>query len=282
VHPERLQTEYESSLDGTEIKKNDPRESEDYCNYNGDTIFVDEFFVCRCNNDSDNGWTGKYCHIKKNREPHLKDLIEELFLEIMGKLEDKISWYYFMGVYNLFKASSFLDETDFFSRFLSNFFYIARNSFSDSIANNTMEYLDILDFYYSYEKNRMEKIKAEIKVTTNSDKINFDLSSEEMEEFEEIFKEKIEDEILTFMQFLANQNSITRRSIIYTSENYYLAVVPVNPSFDDEQFFQDRKSQYRTYIEFMSCLNYIEMDKFDNPYYQGYFLYIEYKFLLFG
>jgi cell fate regulator YaaT (PSP1 superfamily) len=136
----------------------------------------------------------------------LKDLIEELFLEIMGKLEDKISWYYFMGVYNLFKASSLLDETDFFSRFLSNFFYIARNSFSDSIANNTMEYLDILDFYYSYEKNRMEKIKAEIKVTTNSDKINFDLSSEEMEEFEEIFTKKIEEEILNFMQFLANQN----------------------------------------------------------------------------
>ena len=282
VHPERLQTEYESSLDGTEIKKNDPRESEDYCNYKGDTIFVDEFFVCRCNNDSDNGWTGKYCHIKEKGEPHLKNLTEELFGEIMGKLEDKISWYYFMGVYNLFKASSLFDETDFFSRFLSNFFYIARNSFSDSIANNTMEYLDILDFYYSYEKNRMEKIKAEIKVTTNSDKINFDLSSEEMEEFEEIFTKKIEDEILTFMQFLANQNSITRRSIIYTSENYYLAVVPVNPSFDDEQFFQDRKSQYRTYIEFMSCLNYIEMDKFANPYYQGYFLYIEFKFFLFG
>jgi len=103
-----------------------------------------------------------------------------------------------------------------------------------------------------------------------------------MEEYKEIFVTKIEEEIMTFMKFLASQNAVTRRSIIYTSENYYMAVVPVNPSFDDKTFFQDRKSEYRTYVDFMNCLNYIEMDKFANPYYQGYFLYIEYKFLLFG
>ena len=283
VFSERLQTEYESSLDGTEIKKKDPRESEDYCNYNGDIIFVDEFFVCRCPDEGPTtGWSGKYCHIQKKGEAELKNDIEVLFAEIMTRLEEKISWYYFMGVYNLFKASSFFDETDFFFTYLSNFFYYARNKFSDSIANNTMEYLDILDFYYSYEKNRMEKLKADKKVETNSDGLNFDLTNVEMEEYKEIFVTKIEEEIMTFMKFLASQNAVTRRSIIYTSENYYMAVVPVNPSFDDKTFFQDRKSEYRTYVDFMNCLNYIEMDKFANPYYQGYFLYIEYKFLLFG
>jgi len=103
----------------------------------------------------------------------------------------------------------------------------------------------------------------------------------QMTEFKTNF-EYLNTELLTFMRFLANQNAITRRTITFTSENYYLAVIPVNPSFDDKKFFEPRKRIYKPYIDFMSCINHVEMDRLSNPYYQGYFIYIDYNYFPFS
>ena len=157
------------------------------------------------------------------------------------------------------------------------------NYFSDSNNNNTIEYLENLDFYYSYEMMRMEKLKSEIQSNNNDYSRNISFNNSNITEFKEAFKETIDKELLLpFMRNLANLNSITRRSFTFDSENYYLAIVPINPSFDDKAFFEERKSKYRTYVDFMSCLNFVEMDKLANPYYQGYFLYIEYSYLISG
>ena len=278
VYPSFLQTQFESALDGTEVLMEDPTCISEYCNGNGDCILVDEFIICHCKE----GWTGKYCHIDRNGQETLEAYFNELFLKIYRDFEDTISWYQFMSIYNLFQgASLFFDDTEFFTNSLEIFIDYAMRSFSDSIANNTQEYLEIIDYYYSYEMMRMEKLKTDIQYSTGNFGRNISLDNARVEEFKLIF-ENLNTFLLTFMRHLANQNAITRRTIIFTSENYYQAIIPVNPSFDDKKFFAGRKSIYKTHIDFMSCLNYIEMDKLANPYYQGYFLYIDYNYFPFG
>ena len=278
VYPTFLQTKFESALDGSEILMEEPSCISEYCNGNGKCVNVDEFIVCLCNN----GWTGKYCHIDQNGQTKLEQYFEDLLSEINKNLEDTLTWYQFMVIYNLYQgASLFFNNDDFFSKKLDEFFNKATEVFSDSISNNTKEYLEILDYYYSYEMMRMEKLKTDIQKETNADKRNISFNDNQIKEFKTTF-EDLNNLLISFMKYLAIQNSITRNSITFTSENYYLAVIPVNPSFDDQKFFEDRKSNYKTYIDFMNCLNYIEMDKFANPYYQGYFIYIDYNYFPFG
>ena len=281
VFPSFLQTKYESTLEGDEIVMEDPRCVSEYCNGNGDCVLVDEFIICHCYE----GWIGKYCHIDqrndKNRQT-LENYYSELYEQILANLESSISWYEFMAIYNLFKgASLFFENTEFFSSDLDTFLDYAMKTFGDSINNNTIEYLEIIDSYYSFEMMRMEKLKTDIQYQSNNFERNVSFSVSQMTEFKTVF-EYLNTELYTFMRALANLNAITRRSITFTSENYYLAVIPVNPSFDDKKFFEERKKIYKTYIEFMSCLNHVEMDRLSNPYYQGYFIYIDYNYFPFS
>ena len=278
AYPSFLQTIYEPTLQGDMILMEDPTGVSDYCNGNGEWVLVDEFIICRCNE----GWIGKYCQIDTNGNADLEQRYNDLYEEIMGALYTSISWYEFMTVYNIFKgASLFIETENFISANIKTFLdQFAMVNFGASIANNTQEYFDILDFYYSYELMRMEKIKVEIQRQNNLGR-QVNLTNAQMVEFKQIF-EDLNDEILKFMRYLANQNTVTRKSFTYDSENFYLAVIPVNPSFDDEAFFRSRKSSYKTYIEFMSCLNYIEIEKLSNQYYQGYLIYIEYYYFPFS
>ena len=280
VYPSLLQIKFEPSTDGTIILMKKPNENDkDYCNGNGELSLVDEFIICHC----DDGWTGKYCHINKYGQNKLEEYYNELFLEIEYNLEeDSLTWYQFMAMYNLYKGSSlFFNNTEFFSDYLHSFLNSAKNSFTDSVANNTKEYLEILDYYYSYEMMIMEKLKRKIQFEENNKERSIIFNDSQTLEFHEIFK-TLNQELLSFMEFLAKQNSVTRKSFTFDSHNYFLGVIPVNPSFEDKKFFEDRKKNYRSYVDFMSCLNYVEMDKYANPYYTAYFLYIEYYYLPFG
>ena len=278
VYPTLLQTQYEPTLQGDAILMEDPTCVDEYCNGNGDCAKVDEFIYCNCHE----GWIGKYCQIDKSAQDKLTTLIRDLFYEIRKNLQTSISWYEFMTVYNTFKAASlFFEDTDFLIGNITLFFEYAMGSLPESIANNTQEYFEILDFYYTYEMTRMEQLKRKIQEERHDlgRKVNF--TDDQMKEFKTGF-EFINDELLTFMRFLANQNSITRKSFTFNSENYYLAVISLNPSFDDRAFFTERKRNYKTYIEFMNCLNYIEIDKLSNQYYQGYLIYIDYNYFPFS
>ena len=278
VYPTSLQTQYEPTLQGDAILMEDPTCVTEYCNGNGDCGNVDEFIYCHCYE----GWIGKYCQIRKEASDKLTDLIRNLFYEIRNNLQTSISWYEFMTVYNAFKAASlFFEDTEFLIGNISLFFDYAMGSLPESIANNTQEYFEILDFFYTYEITRMEQLKRKIQVERHDNSRKVNLTNAQMEEFKKGF-EFLNEELLTFMRFLSNQNSVTRKSFTFDSENYYLAVISLNPSFDDKAFFNTRKRNYKTYIEFMSCLNYIEIDKLSNQYYQGYLVYIEYYYFPFS
>ena len=287
VFPSFLQTKFESTLEGDEIVMEDPSCVSEYCNGNGDCVLVDEFIICHCdrNDDGTEKWTGKYCHIDQRTQDNrhiLQEKFIELYEQVMGNLESSISWYEFMVVYNLYKgASLFFENTLFFSSSLDTFLDYAMKTFADSINNNTIEYLELIDFYYSFEMMRMEKLKTDIQYQSNNFERNVTFSESQMTEFKTVF-DYLNTELYTFMRTLANLNAITRRSITFTSENYYLACIPVNPSFDDKKFFEDRKKIYKTYVDFMSCLNHVEMDRLSNPYYQAYFIYIDYNYFPFS
>ena len=278
VYPTLLQTQYEPTLQGDAILMEDPTCVEEYCNGKGDCVLVDEFIYCNC----EEGWIGKYCQIDKRGSEKLSNLIRTLFYDIRNNLQTSISWYEFMTVYNTFKAASlYFEDTNFLMGNISFFFDYAMGNLPESIANNTQEYFEILDFFYTYELTRLEQLKRKIQEERHDRGRKVNLTNAQMEEFKIGFN-FINNQLLTFMRFLANQNSITRKSFTFESENFYLAVVSLNPSFDDKAFFNERKRKYKTYIEFMSCLNYIEIDKLSNQYYQGYLIYIEYNYFPFS
>ena len=74
----------------------------------------------------------------------------------------------------------------------------------------------------------------------------------------------------------------TQISYSYSSDNFYIAVKSVNPTFDENEFFEERKNDYRSFPRFMSCLNYIENNRLNNPYFQTFMIYIEYLNFQFG
>ena len=278
VYPTILQTQYEPTLQGDAILMEDPTCVDEYCNRNGDCVLVDEFIYCHCYEN----YIGKYCQIQKDASDKLTNLIVDLFYQIRNNLQASITWYEFMTVYNTFKAASqFFEDTNFLMNNITLFFSYAMGSLPESIANNTQEYFEILDFFYTYEMTRLEQLKRKIQEQRHDRGRKVNLTNAQMEEFKNGFK-FINEELLTFMRFLANQNSITRKSFTFESENFYAAVISLNPSFDDKAFFNQRKRQYKTYIEFMNCLNYIEIDKLSNQYYQGYLIYIEYNYFPFS
>ena len=47
-------------------------------------------------------------------------------------------------------------------------------------------------------------------------------------------------------------------------------------------FFSERKAKCKSNIDFMNCLNYIEVQKLSNPFYQRYLIFIEYYIFPFG
>jgi hypothetical protein len=53
-------------------------------------------------------------------------------------------------------------------------------------------------------------------------------------------------------------NINTQTEYEYNSNNFYMAVKTVNPTFDEVLFFEERKKDFKTYQKFITCLNYIE------------------------
>ena len=273
LQPELFQTKYEPSLDATVITKSDPSCTSDFCNTYGECSLIDEFLVCNC----DNGRIGRNCHIASYGYQQVEDAYKDMYDKLFGLLQSTISYEQFMVMHNLyFAACQFFQDEAFFSRQLDTFLTLAMNLFTDSILNNTAEYFDLIDYYYSYTLDRLNKKRIEHKLNTGWPFRNVSLEYDQVSEFKTAF-DYISTELNTFLKYLAQQYLNTQKTITYESKNFYVALTSLNPTFDEEAFFYLRKKNYKSSVQFMKCLTYIEVEKFANPYFQAWLIYIEYN-----
>ena len=278
VQPNRLQSVFSPLLDGTAITQADPKCTNDFCNSRGICSLLDVFINCFCYS----GYMGRNCHLDTAGYQTLEEYYKELYDKIMEDLQNTINYYQFKVFHNLFfGASQFFTDTSFFSVDLDTFLELAMGLFPNSIYNNTAEYIDLLDFYFSYEVTRLEQQRLKTKNETGLPYRNISLDDNIMEEYKEAFA-YINEELVELCKYIAVLYDNSDKKFTYDKTNFYLAVIPLTPTFDDVAFFSERKAKYKSNIDFMNCLNYIEVQKLSNPFYQRYLIFIEYYFFPFG
>ena len=274
MQPILFQTKYEPSMDSSMMIKKDPECTLDYCNDNGYCDLMDEFINCHCNS----GYIGRNCHLNINGYKTLENYYNDLFNQLIGDLRENITYYEFETFHNLyFGACQFIEDKKFFSVNLDTFLNLAMNQYKYSILNNTAEYFDFLDYYYSYEMMLMEKEREKIKYLSGTKVRNISLPEESMEEYKKSF-EYIQKELIKLMKYIANEYIPSRNSFFYESRNFYIALTPIERGFDEIEFFRERKEKYKTHIEFMNCINFIEIERLKNVNYYLYLFFIEYYF----
>ena len=275
LRPSLYQSIYRPSVDKTLVVETKPEcvTFNKECNNRGEcNNLVDEFLVCRCNE----GYLGTNCHIDKNGGGKLLELYKELYSKLISTLQADLTYEEFKVVHNLFNgAKYFSEDPSFFSNQLETFLTMAMNVYPKSVDNNTYEYIDLLDYYFSYEFERLNKKKADKIFNTGLNMRNLSLDQSDKEEFSTAF-EYIHNELISLIHYKCNMHINTQIDYEYSSNNFYIAVKSVNPTFDEVEFFEERKNNYKTYPRFMTCLNYIENTKLNNPYFQTFMIYIEY------
>ena len=280
VQPTRFQTEFQPLLDGTAVVKTDPKCTVDYCNRNkrGICQFSDYFINCYCQS----GFLGRNCQLDTGGYATLEEYYFKLFDKTLEDLQNTLNYYQFKVFHNLFfGASQFIQDKTFFSVNLDTFLELAMSLFPESIYNNTAEYIDLLDFYFSFEVTRLEQLKLKVVNESGLHYLNISLSNDDMEEYKEGFN-YIQEELFVLGKYIATLYDNSDKKFTYDKTNFYFAVIPLTPTFDDSSFFSDRKKNYNSHIDFMKCLNYIEVQKLSNPFYQRYLIYVEYYFFPFG
>ena len=281
LRPSYYQTIYMPSIDKDLVVKQEPEcvTFNKECNNRGEcTINVDEFLVCRC----EEGYVGTNCHIDKNGGAGLLKLYQELYTKLLGTMQSDITYYEFKVMHNLFHGAKYFSmDPSFFKNQMETFINMALNVYPKSIENNTYEYIDLLDYYYSYELYRLNTKRVTKMFDTGLPYRDLPINDEDKPEFKEAF-EYIHTKLLSIIHYKCNMHINTQISYTYSSDNFYIAIQSVNPTFDETEFFEERKGHYRTFPRFMTCLNYIENTKLNNPYFQTFMIYIEYLSFPFG
>ena len=281
LRPTLYQSIYKPSIDKTLVVETKPECTtfNKECNYRGEcNPLVDEFLVCWC----PDGYIGTNCHLDKNGAGELLEAYKDLFAKILSTLQSEITYNEFKVIHNLFEgAKYFAEDPTFFSNQMETFLTMALNVYPKSIDNNTYEYIDLLDYYFSYEYERLNKKRVNKMVNTGLNYRDLAIDKEDEPEFREAF-EYIHNELINIIHYKCNMHINTQIDYQYNSDNFYIAVKSVNPTFDEDEFFEERKANYKTYPKFMSCLNYIENNRLNNPYFQTFMIYIEYYKYPFG
>ena len=281
LRPTLYQSIYRPSIDKTLVVETKPEcvTFNKECNNRGVcNNLVDEYLVCRCNE----GYIGTNCHIDKNGGDKLLQVYKELYSKILSTLQSEISYNEFKAMHNIFNgARYFSEDINIFNNQMKTFLTMAMNVYPKSIDNNTYEYIDLLDFYFSYEYERLNKKRAEKMFNTGLNFRDLPIDKEDEAEFKDAF-EYIHNELINLIHYKCNMHINTQIDYVYDSANFYIAVKSVNPTFDEDEFFEERKSNYKSYPKFMTCLNYIENTKLNNPYFQTFMIYIEYYKFPFG
>jgi hypothetical protein len=261
-------------VDNTVLVTTDPKclSTYNYCNDKGYCDIVDVTMTCYC----DLGYVGLNCHIDKNGYPLLATNYQNLFNAVMQSLGTTITVNQLKSIHNLmYAARVFHQDPTFFSDNMDSFLSLAMNSFGDSIKANPTMYLDLYDYYYFYYRMRMDQMKIANKNSTSYAYRNVSLSLSQQQEFKNTFQ-KIDEGLATLINFLLTQLGTTKTEIKYKGDYLYIGIAQVSPTFNDTEFFEDRYNNYKSSASFMNCINDIEIERLNNPYYIAWMVFVDY------
>ena len=267
------QSYFEPSLDKVEIILHEPECNEDYCNSYGTCELVDTFLACSCQM----GYIGTNCQLDKNGYVALVGKYQELFTKLTSMLQDTISTDKLTCIHNLFEgASYFIQEDSFFRQSITSFISIAKALTYNTIVTDLPFYLDLYNYYYTSVIYKIVQEKASIKMNTQSTNRTVKLPDDSISQYNEPI-EYIITELESLLIYVIREQKTTQTSYEYSTDFLYVALTQINPTFNDESFFEGRKEKYKSHVNFMKCVNYIEIENLKNPYYQAWFGFIEFQ-----
>ena len=183
--------------------------------------------ACRC----DDGYIGKNCHIDKNDGARLLENYKVLYTKLLGTMQSEITYYEFKVMHNLFNgAQYFAMDPTFYSNQMETFINMALNVYPNSIENNTYEYIDLLDFYYSYELYRLNEKRVKKMFNTGLPYRDLPIDEEDKPEFQKAF-EYIHSELISIIHYKCNMHINTQISYTYSSDNFFIEIKSVNPTY---------------------------------------------------
>lgn len=257
-------------VDNSQLDIYKPTCTDTFCNKFGVCQIVDKSLTCICSN----GRIGTNCQLQVEGYKSLSDNFNSLYNSIMSSITDSFTDDQLQSIWNLFySASSFYQDTTFFSSTFDSFMNFITKNYPSSIKDNTALYFNLYDFYFNYETTRLNQAKAKLLADTNGR--NSTLDSTRTKEFASSF-DYITSNIEGLINLLIQNYGLTPATFRYDSDNFYIAFGMLTPTFNETTFFSDRSSNYRSWVTFMNCINHIEITKLNNPYYQAWFVFIEY------
>lgn len=263
-----------NALDYSSFEVEEPTCISNYCNYRGDCFTkIDIYIYCNCNT----GYTGKYCQVDKVGYTSLVAAYQNLFNVILYSVSEEITDQQLTAIHNLILgASQFHQDRSFFTSNLGTWTDLVKSNFVSNILGNQKKYFDMYDAMFTHSKDLLIKAKFNYKNSTNYPLRNISLLTDSQSQFE-LYSSENRKYIESLVKFIITQYGTTTHDIIYESDNFYVASTLVTPTFNATAFFKDRITNYRSYTNFMDCIDYIMIEKLSNPYYSIWFVFIEYK-----
>jgi len=80
-----------------------------------------------------------------------------------------------------------------------------------------------------------------------------------------------------FTNFLTSLLGTSSTTINYESNNIYLSIFKVVPGFNFSNHFSNRSSNYQPFMDMNDCLNEIQINRLNNPYYSSWVTYVHWK-----
>lgn len=274
IKPTTTRANIINSLDFTRYDVEEPVCIQNFCNFRGFCDDrVDIYMACKC----DIGYVGDRCQVDKSGYPELVKNYQQLFTTILTTVSEEISIEHLHAVRNLFiGAAQFHQDPSFFSTNIDTWVELAKSNFKSSIMDNILAYIDIYDAAFKHNKDRLISEKLSTKNATNYPLRNITMLPNEQVQFQKSSFD-LRNQLESLVNFIIEQYGVNSNKFKYESDNFYLAASLISPTFNTTEFFLDRIDKFRSYTSFMDCINYIQIERLNNPYYSIWFVFIEYK-----
>jgi hypothetical protein len=274
VQPKSERLEIVNALDFSRFEVQEPVCIQNYCNFRADCFEkIDIYIYCNCQI----GYVGKYCQVDKEGYPSLAAAYQNLFNVVQFSVSETITNEQLTAIWNLIRgAGEFHQDPSFFNTNVQTWMDLVKSNFKDSVLKNKTTYFDMYDSVFSHTKQRLKAAKFQNKNSTNYPLRNVSLLADQKTEFQEaINKNRIDLEAL--IEFIITNRGTTKDEIKYESDNFYVASTLISPTFNATDYFKDRIKNYRSWASFMKCINYIMIERLNNPFFSLWFVFIEYK-----
>ena len=276
VNPVFLHSSVKPSLDSSKFNVLDPSCTKDYCNgdIKGRCDLVDRSLVCKC----ELAYVGLHCQVLKEVIPKLRGAYQEIYKLLLTTLATDLSQDQLEAFQFLFLGTvDFEQDSTFFTTKLFEFITLAKSAFPNSIYNNKNTYFGLLDSYYKFEYDRMNKKKALNKNLTDYPFKNVTLLSDDYADFKGKF-ESLNSQIEKLAKFVMSGGADKTKGYSFKGEYVEIDIMYVTPTFKAADYFIAKKDAYKSWVDFTACLNFIEVTGRNNQYFTNYAVFTEFNF----